>query len=70
MKIRVKQGLHSKTVHLSLCKQQGNYTSQVLKSRVEKHRCLDMFAVEVLFARKRGADNLFSVELVNTRANE
>jgi hypothetical protein len=70
MKIRVKQGLHSKTVHLSLCKQQGDYTSQVLKSRVEKHRCLGLFAVEVLFARKRGANNVLHVELVDAREDK
>ena len=44
--------------------------SQVFESRVEKHRCFDLFAVEVLFARKRGADNVFPVELVNARENE
>ena len=70
MKIRVKQGLHSKTVHLSLCKQQGDYTSQVFESRVEKHRCLGLFAVEAIFARKRGTDNVFPVELVDARADE
>ena len=44
--------------------------SQVLESRVEKHRCFDLFAVEVFFARKSGADNVFPVELVNARENE
>ena len=29
-----------------------------------------MFAVEVFFARKRGADNVFPVELVNACENE
>ena len=70
MKIRIKQGFHSKTVHLSLCKQESNYTSQVFESRVKKHRCFALFAVEVLFARKRGAENVLPVELVDARANE
>lgn len=43
---------------------------QVFESRVEKHRCFDLFAVEVFFARKCGADNVFPVELVNAHENE
>ena len=44
--------------------------SQVFESRVEKHRCFDLVAVEVLFARKRGADDVLPVELVDARADE